>query len=158
MKERCSHPPPPRCRCVFPPKTDRERSRKSGWKRIADALDPPRAPLAARFGAGLCAASIRRSAARTSRIRARACRFPAAITEQRFAEPIALERDVLGTIEKLAARNSLRTARQRRGEGARLLQAALFRTDGKVFRIEVGLSELLREPARIRHLLPTGSA
>ena len=76
--------------------------------------------------------------------------IPAAIAEQRFAEPIALERDVLGTIEKLAEK--LGTLLERRGEGARLLQAALFRTDGKVFRIEVGTSEPLREPARIRHL------
>ncbi len=96
-----------------------------------------------------CAASIRRSAATTSRSR-RACPFPAAIAEQRFAEPIALERDVLGTIEKLAEK--LGTLLERRGEGARLLQAALFRTDGKVFRIEVGTSEPLRDPARIRHL------
>src|SRR5213076_158188 len=35
---------------------------------------------------------------------------------------------------------------------ARLVQAALFRTDGKVFRIEVGTSEPLRDPSRIRHL------
>ena len=41
---------------------------------------------------------------------------------------------------------------ERRGEGARLLQAALFRTDGKVSRIEVGTSEPLRDPARIRRL------
>ena len=57
---------------------------------------------------------------------------------------------MLGTIEKLAGK--LGALLERRGEGARLLQAALFRTDGKVFRIEVGTSEPLREAARIRHL------
>jgi protein ImuB len=120
-----------------------------GLKRIGDVLDRPRAPLAARFGAEfvrrLDQALGREDEPITPRLP-----IPAAITEQRFAEPIALERDVLGTIEKLAAK--LCALLERRGEGARLLQAALFRTDGKVFRIEVGLSEPLREAARIRHL------
>ena len=66
------------------------------------------------------------------------------------AAPIALEADVLGTIEHLASR--LAATLERRGEGARLLQAALFRTDGKVFRIEVGTAEPLRDPFRIRRL------
>jgi len=120
-----------------------------GLKRIADVLDRPRAPLAARFGAPF----VRRmdqALGREDESIAPRLPIPAAITEQRFAEPIALERDVLGTIEKLAAK--LGMLLERRGEGARLLQAAMFRTDGRVFRIEVGTSEPLREPARIRHL------
>ena len=120
-----------------------------GLKRIADVLDRPRAPLAARFGADFVR-RIDQALGREDEPIAPRLPVPAAITEQRFAEPIALERDVLGTIEKLAAK--LCALLERRGEGARLLQAALFRTDGKVFRIEVGLSEPLREPARIRHL------
>jgi protein ImuB len=120
-----------------------------GLKRIADVLDRPRAPLAARFGARFVR-RIDQALGREDEPIAPRLPIPAAITEQRFAEPIALERDVLGTIEKLAGK--LGALLERRGEGARLLQAALFRTDGKVFRIEVGLSEPLREPARIRHL------
>jgi protein ImuB len=76
--------------------------------------------------------------------------IPSALVEQRFNDPIALERDVLGTIARLAAR--LATVLEQRGEGARLLQVALFRTDGKVFRIEVGTGEPLREPARVARL------
>src|SRR6202011_1645458 len=68
----------------------------------------------------------------------------------RFNDPIALERDVLGTIERLATR--LAPVLEQRGEGARLLQVALFRTDGKVFRIEVGTGEPLRDPARVARL------
>ena len=120
-----------------------------GLKRIADVLDRPRAPLAARFGAEFVR-RLDQALGREDEPIAPRLPVPAAITEQRFAEPIALERDVLGTIEKLAAK--LCALLERRGEGARLLQAALFRTDGKVFRIEVGTSEPLREPARIRHL------
>jgi protein ImuB len=120
-----------------------------GLKRIADVLDRPRAPLAARFGAEFVR-RIDQALGREDEPIAPRLPIPAAIAEQRFAEPIALERDVLGTIEKLAGK--LSALLERRGEGARLLQAALFRTDGKVFRIEVGTSESLREAARIRHL------
>jgi len=120
-----------------------------GLKRIADVLDRPRAPLAARFGADFVR-RIDQALGREDEPIAPRLPIPSAITEQRFAEPVALERDVLGTIEKLAAK--LGALLERRGEGAQLLQAALFRTDGRVFRIEVGTSEPLREAARIRHL------
>jgi protein ImuB len=120
-----------------------------GLKRVADVLDRPRAPLAARFGEQFVR-RLDQALGREDEPIAPRLPIPAAITEQRFAEPIALERDVLGTIEKLATK--LSTLLERRGEGARLLQAVLFRTDGKVFRIEVGTSEPLREAARIRHL------
>jgi len=120
-----------------------------GLKLIADVLDRPRAPLAARFGAEFVR-RLDQALGRDDEPIAPRLPIPAAIAEQRFADPIALERDVLSTIEKLAEKLGLLL--ERRGEGARLLQAALFRTDGKVFRIEVGTSEPLRDPARIRHL------
>ena len=41
---------------------------------------------------------------------------------------------------------------ERRGEGARLIQVALFRTDGKVHRLEIGTGAPLRDPARVRKL------
>ena len=41
---------------------------------------------------------------------------------------------------------------ERRGEGARLLQVALFRTDGAVHRLEIGTGAPLREAARVRRL------
>ena len=72
------------------------------------------------------------------------------MAEQRFADPIGLERDVLGTIARLAAQ--LGAAMERREEGARLLQAVLFRTDNKVYRIEVGTGAPLREASRIVRL------
>jgi protein ImuB len=119
-----------------------------GLKRIADVLDRPRAPLAARFNhlmrrldqaLGIADEPI------TPRLP-----IPSALVEQRFNDPIALERDVLGTIERLATR--LAPVLEQRGEGARLLQVALFRTDGKVFRIEVGTGEPLRDPPRVARL------
>ena len=120
-----------------------------GLTHVGDALDRPRAPLAARFGEAfvhrLDAALGRADEPITPRLP-----VPAAMAEQRFAEPIALEADMLGTIERLARR--LGAVLERRGEGARLLQAALFRADGKVFRVEVGTAAPLRDAARIRRL------
>ena len=120
-----------------------------GLKRIADVLDRPRAPLAARFGQAFVR-RIDQALGREDEPIAPRLPVPAAMAEQRFAEPIALEADVLGTLERLSGQ--LGQMLERRGEGARLLQAALFRTDGKVFRIEVGTAEPLRDAGRIRRL------
>jgi protein ImuB len=120
-----------------------------GLKRIADVLDRPRAPLAARFGQAFVR-RIDQALGREDEPIAPRLPVPAAMAEQRFAEPIALEADVLGTLERLSGQ--LGKMLERRGEGARLLQAALFRTDGKVFRIEVGTAEPLRDAGRIRRL------
>jgi protein ImuB len=119
-----------------------------GLKRVADVLDRPRAPLAARFN-NLMRRLDQALSVEDEPITPR-LPVPIALVEQRFNDPIALERDVRGTIEKLAAR--LAPVLEQRGEGARLLQVALFRTDGKVFRIEVGTGEPLRDPARVARL------
>src|SRR6185295_16560090 len=63
---------------------------------------------------------------------------------------IAREDDVLGTVEQLA--RQLGIVLERRGEGGRLFQAALFRADGKVHRLEIGTGSPLRDPARVRKL------
>jgi protein ImuB len=120
-----------------------------GLKRIADVIDRPRAPLAARFGVDF----VRRLDQAVGRddepIRPR-LPIPPYMAERRFADPIALEADMLATIEHLA--QELGRMLERRGEGARGLQAALFRTDGKVHRIVVGTGAPLRDSARIRAL------
>ena len=72
------------------------------------------------------------------------------MAEQRFPDPIAREADVLGTIEHLA--RQLAAVLERRGEGGRLFQVALFRADGKVHRLEIGTGAPLRDPARVRKL------
>jgi protein ImuB len=122
---------------------------QAGLKRISDVIERPRAPLAARFGSGFLR-RLDQALGREEESITPLLPIPSCTAERRFADPIGLEADVLGTIERLARELSL--AMERRGEGARLLQAALFRTDGKVYRFDAKAGEPLRDPARIRRL------
>jgi protein ImuB len=120
-----------------------------GLKRIGDIIDLPRAPLAARFGTTLLRQLDRALGQAAEPLTPR---LPVApyVAEQRFGEPIAREEDVLALTERLAAR--LKTLLEPRGEGARCIELALFRTDGVVRRLVVSTSRPLREPCEIRGL------
>jgi protein ImuB len=120
-----------------------------GLERVGALLDLPRAPLAARFG-DILVRRIDQALGRLDEPISPLLPLPSYVAEQRFADPIGLERDVLGTIARLAGR--LCVAMERRQDGARLLQIALFRTDNKVYRIEVGTGAPLREASRIARL------
>ena len=120
-----------------------------GLKRIGDIVDLPRSPLTARFGTDLLRQLDRALGLEHEPLNPR---LPVApyVAEQRFAEPIAREEDVLRTVARLAAR--LQFALERRGDGARRLELTLFRTDGEVRRLAAGTSRPLRDPAQIRAL------
>jgi len=120
-----------------------------GLKRIGDIVDLPRAPLTARFGVELLRQLDRALGREHEPLNPR---LPVApyVTEQRFAEPIAREEDVLASVARLAGR--LKFALERRGDGARRLELTLFRTDGALRRIAVGCSRPLRDPEDIRAL------
>src|SRR6516162_5249762 len=120
-----------------------------GLKRIGDILDLPRSPLAARFGTDLLRQLDRALGREDEPLTPR---LPVAlyVAEKSFHEPIAREEDVLASVERLAAR--LETALAARGEGARRLELALFRTDGAVKRIAAGTSRPVRDPQAIRAL------
>ncbi len=120
-----------------------------GLKRIGDIVDLPRSPLTARFGADVLRQLDRALGAEHEPLNPR---LPVApyLAEQRFAEPIAREQDVLGTVTRLAAR--LQFALERRGDGARHIELTLFRTDGEVRRLAAGCSRPLRDPEQIRAL------
>jgi len=120
-----------------------------GLKRIGDIVDLPRSPLTARFGADLLRQLDRALGAEHEPLNPR---LPVApyVAEQRFAEPIAREEDVLAIVARLAAR--LEFALERRGDGARRIELAMFRTDGEVRRLAAGCSRPLRDPAQIRAL------
>jgi protein ImuB len=122
---------------------------QAGLKRIADVLERPRAPLAARYGQDFVRRIDQALGREDEPINPR-LPVPTAMAEQRFPDPIGREEDVLGTIEKLA--HELDRVLERRGEGARLMKVALFRSDGKVQRLEFGTAAPLRDPARVRRL------
>jgi protein ImuB len=121
----------------------------SGLTCVADLAARPRAPFAARFGKELLLRLDQALGLADEPITPR-LPVPAAMAEQRFPEPIAREADVLGTIENLG--HQLVTVLERRGEGGRLFQVALFRTDGAVHRLEIGTGSPLRDPLRVRKL------
>ena len=122
---------------------------QAGLKRIGDVLGRPRAPLAARYGQDFVRRIDQALGFEDEPITPR-LPLPAAMAERRFPDPIGREEDVLGTIEQLA--RELDRVLERRGEGARLLQVALFRADGKVHRLELGTAAPLRDPTRVRQL------
>ena len=120
-----------------------------GLNRIADVLDLPRATLAARFDASFLR-RLDQALGREDEPITPKRPAPSYMAEQHFAEPIARERDVLGTIARLSIR--LGYAMEARGEGARLVELALFRTDGKVHRLAVGAGAPVHEANRISRL------
>ena len=120
-----------------------------GLKCIGDILDLPRAPLAARFGADLLR-KLDRALGRESEPLNPLLPIAPYVAEKSFHEPIMREEDVLATVERLAAR--LKTALTARGDGARRLELALFRTDGAVKRVAAGTSRPVRDPQAIRAL------
>jgi len=120
-----------------------------GLKRINDVIDLPRKPLAARFGHELLR-QLDRALGREREPLNPLRPVAAYLAEQRFAEPIAREEDVLAVAARLAMR--LRVLLERRGEGARRIELCLFRTDGVVKRVEAGASRPLRDPQEIRAL------
>src|SRR5262249_24835519 len=98
-----------------------------GLKYIGDMLDLPRAPLTARFGSDVLRQLDRALGREHEPLTPR---LPVApyVAEQRFAEPIAREEDVLAITRRLARR--LQFALERRGDGAPPLQLAPFPTHG----------------------------
>jgi protein ImuB len=77
--------------------------------------------------------------------------MPDLMAERRFADPIASRDVIAGTLLSLA--QSLCGLLEREGRGARLLQAAFFRADGKVERLAVRAGAPLRDPAIMLRLL-----
>ncbi len=122
---------------------------QAGLKRIDDLILRPRAPIAARFGeqvhARLDGLMGRARSPITPRFEA-----PVYLVERRFADPISRREDVEGVLAMLAG--DLTRLLERHGEGARQLEATLFRTDGAVRRISAASSRPLRDADAISRL------
>lgn len=112
-------------------------------------LSAPRAPLARRFGAGLIL-RLDQALGRVEEAISPRLPVPPLSVERQLAEPVSLTEDIERLVGLLAA--TLKRDLERRGEGARRLQLALFRVDGAVSRIAVGTSRPMREPHLIDKL------
>lgn len=114
-----------------------------GLRTVGAIINAPRAPLTRRFGSGLI---LRLDQALGMAEEAISPRLPVASlsAERHLAEPVFLTEDIERLLAMLAS--SLKQDLERRGEGARRLQLALFRVDGAVTRIGIGTSRPMREP------------
>jgi protein ImuB len=77
--------------------------------------------------------------------------LPDLMAEQRFVEPIVTEETIAASLLNLA--EHLSEILEREGRGARMLEAAFFRADGKVARIAIRTGEPLRDPKVMLRLL-----
>jgi protein ImuB len=120
-----------------------------GLRTTGAVMTAPRAPLVRRFGKQLLI-RLDQALGRIEEALSPRLPVPALSVERHLVEPITLSEDIENLTAMLAA--SLRKELERRGEGARTLQLALFRVDGAVRRITVGTSRPLREAPLIRRL------
>lgn len=118
---------------------------RAGLKTIADIADRPRAPLAARFGAGLMD-RLARVLGETDHPLSPDRPAPELMIERRFADPIARSEDIDATLAGLA--RGLSRQLERHGLGGRRFEASFFRADGAVRRIAVASGRPVRD-ARI---------
>lgn len=123
--------------------------KRAGLKTIGQVAARGRAELTARFGSGFTAmldCALGKHEAPISPRRP----LPDYIAEHRFAEPVATEDIIAGTIGALA--EALCNVLEQRGEGAREIEAAFFRADGAVTRIAIQTGRPVRDAVIIARL------
>jgi protein ImuB len=123
--------------------------RRAGLYTLGDIADRPTAPVAARFGEKATELLARLLGEKDIRITPRRTP-PALVVDQNFAEPIAREKDVLATLDDLAAKLAVHLSE--RGAGGRRFDASLFRSDGHVARLSIETSTPARDTALLNRL------
>jgi len=123
--------------------------RRAGLKTIGQASGRKRAELTARFGAKLVYILDTALARAETAISPRRP-LPDYRAERNFAEPVATEETIRATLTALAG--SLAEILEKRGEGARRLEAAFFRADGIVRRIAVETGTPVRDARIVERL------
>jgi len=123
--------------------------RRAGLKTIGDVASRARHEITARFGddfTSLLEQALGQGDAPISPLKP----LPDYIVEKRFAEPVATEAVISGTLSRLA--QMLVEAMDRQGKGARRLEAHFFRTDGAVRAIPVDTGQPVTRPEVIDRL------
>ena len=126
-----------------------DKLKRAGFCTIADLAERPRAPLAARFGKGLLDI-LDKALGKDDEGLTPHRPLPAMVVEQRFAEPMLLESSILKTIGLLAER--IEKVLVERGEGARVLEALVFRVDGVMRQVNVQAGQPVAEAKLITKL------
>ena len=124
---------------------------RAGLKTIGAVAARARHELASRFGGAFVTALDRTLGKEDGPISPRHP-LPDCMAERRFAEPVVTEDVVAATI--LALAESIAGLLEKRGEGARQLEAAFFRADGQMRRIAIAMARPTRDPkvaARLFH-------
>ena len=120
-----------------------------GLRSVDAVMAAPRAPLARRFGKALL---LRLDQALGHVEEAVSPRLPVPLlaVERYLAEPVVTIEDIERLTLLLA--QTLKADLERREEGARRLELTLFRVDGAVWRLRIGVSRPLRESRSIQRL------
>ena len=124
--------------------------RRAGLTTLADLAVRPRKPLAARFGDELTS-GLAQVLGEIDRPITPRRPLPAFAAEQRFADPIGLMDDIAAVLATLA--ETLCRKLDRHGQGGRCFEAAFFRADGRVVRIELLSGQPLRDAKTLTRLL-----
>jgi protein ImuB len=120
-----------------------------GLKTIGCIASLPRAPLAARFGAGLMQ-RLDQALGREEEAISPVMPVAELSTERRFADPVTHHDEVSHVIGALAA--AIIEPLERRGLGIRRCRIRLFRVDGHVAALEVQTARPLRDARMIERL------
>jgi protein ImuB len=123
--------------------------RRAGLKTIAQVAGRTRAELTARFGKEMVF-KLERALGQSEKPLSPRRILPDYMAEHRFAEPVTAEDFIADSILSLA--QSLCRLMEERGQGARLLEASFFRSDGALRRIALETARPLREPKLIARL------
>jgi protein ImuB len=123
--------------------------RRAGLKRVGLVAGRDRRELTARFGARMVFTLDSALGAAEAPILPRAP-LPDYRAERNFPEPVVTEDIIRSTLAHLAG--TLSEVLEKRGEGARRLEAAFFRADGIVRRIAVETGAPIRDPAVVERL------
>jgi protein ImuB len=123
--------------------------RRAGLKTIGQLAERQRHELAARFGSAfvtLLDCTLGKADAPISpRTPVPDCR-----AERSFAEPVVTQDVIAATILSLA--ESLAAVLEKRGEGARRIEASFFRADGQMRRIAIETGQAVRDPKIVERL------
>ena len=123
--------------------------RRAGLKRLGDLDDRPRAPLAARFGAGFPARLARVLGDEDIRITPHRP-SPPVVADRIFFEPVSADEDVQRVLSDLLDEAMARL--EAATLGARAFEAGFYRVDGGVRRIGLGVGRATRDAGSVLRL------